>query len=175
MLKTKSEKFKNTKQIINIKRYRDNYINDYLHKASKLIVTYAKDNECNKIVIGNIKYIKQNMRYNKKFVQIPIQQFVDKIKYKAKLMGIEIVFITEEYTSGCSSFDLEEISKEKYNKSRRICRGLFKTNKNLLVNADINGSLNILRKYIKYTSIPKLIQEAMDKGYTSSPVKPMIA
>lgn len=122
-----------------------------------------------------IKNIKHNMKYNKKFVQIPILQLVDKIKYKAKLNGIKVKFITEEYTSGCSAFDLEKVDKTNYNVKRRIYRGLFKTNTELLVNSDINGSLNILRKYIKYESIPKLIIDAMDKGYTSTLVKPMIA
>jgi len=36
--------------------------------------------------------------------------------------------------------------KENYNKSRRIHRGLFKSNKGILINADLNGSYQIMRK-----------------------------
>ena len=45
--------------------------------------------------------------------------------------------------------DREEIIKENSNKKRRISRGIFVTNRGIKINADINGSLNILRKYIK--------------------------
>ncbi len=76
-------------------------------------------------------------------------ELVKKIEYKAKLEGIVVEKIGEEYTSGVSSLDKEEISKENYNPKRRVKRGLFITNKGIKINADINGSINILRKYIK--------------------------
>ena len=39
-----------------------------MHKASRLIIEYALQNECDTIVIGDIKDIKQNMQGNKRFV-----------------------------------------------------------------------------------------------------------
>ena len=77
--------------------------------------------------------------------------------------------VNESYTSGCSAIDLEEINKTNYNKSRRITRGLFKTNNGMLINADVNGALNILRKYIK--GIPKAIEIARDNGRLDSPLR----
>jgi transposase len=77
--------------------------------------------------------------------------------------------INESYTSGCSAIDLEEINKANYNKSRRITRGLFKTNNDMLINADVNGALNILRKYIK--GIPRAIQVARDNGCLNHPLR----
>ena len=55
-----------------------------------------------------------------------------------------------------SSIDKEEINRENYNKARRIKRGLFKTNSGKIINADVNGSINILRKYIKEVFSPNL-------------------
>ena len=55
-----------------------------------------------------------------------------------------------------SSIDKEEINRENYNKVRRIKRGLFKTNSGEIINADVNGSINILRKYIKEVFSPNL-------------------
>ena len=55
-----------------------------------------------------------------------------------------------------SSIDKEEINRENYNKVRRIKRGLFKTNSGKIINADVNGSINILRKYIKEVFSPNL-------------------
>jgi transposase len=81
--------------------------------------------------------------------------------------------VNESYTSGCSAIDLEPINKEYYNKSRRIERGLFRTNAGILINADVNGALNILRKYIK--GIPKAVQTARDNGRLDSPLRIRIA
>ena len=128
MKKEGSRKYKNTKKIKKLYEKRKNYSKTYMHKASKMIVDYAKENECDRIIIGDIKNIKQNMKNNKRFVQMPIQSLVQKITYKAQLEGIEVILIKENYTSGVSSLDKEEINKENYNKERRIERGLFKTN-----------------------------------------------
>ena len=105
--------------------------------------------------------------------KVPIQEVVEKIRYKAKIEGIEVELISEEYTSGVSALDNEEVVKENYNKKRRIHRGMFVTNKGIKINADINGSLNILRKYIK-ENIPN--QEiVMDNGREQSPLKKRVA
>ena len=169
-----SKKYRNTKRINKLYEQRRNYSKTYMHKASRQIIEYAQENECNTIVIGNIKDIKQNMQNNKRFVQMPIQSLVEKIEYKAKIEGIEVVKITEEYTSGVSSIDKEEINKENYDKRRRIERGLFKTNKGKIINADVNGSINILRKYIKNIFSPNL-EIAMDIGREQRPLKKRVA
>ena len=67
----------------------------------------------------------------------------------------------------------EEITKENYDKSRRKYRGLFITNEGKKINADINGSLNIIRKYIKNSSPNQEI--AMDKGREQRPIKKNVA
>lgn len=54
----------------------------------------------------------------------------------------------ESYTSKCSFLDLEEIAKQKEYVGKRIKRGLFQTKEGVQINADINGSLNIGRKYL---------------------------
>ncbi|MBV1819145.1 IS200/IS605 family element transposase accessory protein TnpB [Anaerosalibacter bizertensis] len=172
MNKCGSNKFKNTKMINSLRRYRNNYVNDYLHKVSKNIIDKAIEHKVKKIVIGKIKGIKQDMNYNKSFVQIPVQRLAELIKYKAKLKGIEIKFKEESYTSGCSAFDLEPINKKHYDKTRRVVRGLFKSSFGL-VNSDVNGSLNILRKEEK--CIPEIVQTMRDKGSVSSPLRVRVA
>ena len=168
-----SKKYKNTKQIKKLYEYRKNYMNTYMHKVSKIVIEYAKTNKCGVIVIGDLKDIKQGMNYNKNFVQIPLHKLVQKIEYKAKLEGIKVEKISEKYTSGVSALDREEIIKENYNKKRRISRGIFVTNRGIKINADINGSLNILRKYIKKSSPNQEI--AMDNGREQRPLKKRVA
>ena len=168
-----SKKFKNTNKIKSLRIDRRNYVLDYLHKASRQVVDIALDKNVGTIVIGDIKNIKQNSTI-KSFVQIPIQRFVNMIEYKAELEGINVVKINEAYTSGCSAVDLEKINKSNYNKSRRVYRGLFK-NKKTTINSDINGSLNILRKYLKDKCIPELIKGARDNGVVYPPKRISVA
>ena len=169
-----NKKYRNTKRIKDLYEQRRNYSKTYMHKASRMIIEYAKENKCNTIVIGDIKNIKQNMKNNKRFVQMPLQSLVGKIEYKAKQEGIEVIYITEEYTSGVSSIDKEEINKANYNKARRIKRGLFKRENGKIINADVNGSINILRKYIKEIFSPNL-EIAMDIGRERRPLKKRVA
>lgn len=168
-----SKNYKSTKQINKLYEYRKNYMNTYMHKVSKMVIEYAKENKCITIVVGELKDIKQGMDYNKNFVQIPISKLVKMIEYKSKLEGIKVEKISEKYTSGVSALDKEEIIKENYNKKRRISRGMFVTSKGIKINADINGSLNILRKYIKKSNPNQEI--AMDNGREQRPLKKRVA
>ena len=161
-----SKYFKRTKKLIELQNKRNNFVKDYIHKASKKIIDLAIINKCHTIVIGDFKGVKQNNKA-KSFVQTPQMELVNKLKYKAELLGIKVVMQDESYTSGCSALDLEEIGSTTYNKSRRIFRGLFVSNKGIKINADINGAINILRKYNK--CIPRLI--AMDNGFLDNPIR----
>jgi len=162
-----SKHFKDSKQIKSLRLKRKNFVADYLHKASKKIVELATENNVSTIVIGDIAEIKQNNKHNKHFVSIPIQRLKDLIEYKAKLEGIKVVFVNEAYTSGCSAIDEESLSKTDYDKSRRIKRGLFKTG-NKVINADVNGSLNIMRKHLK-KGTPKMVKQIRDMGAVDTP------
>ena len=129
---------------------RNNMISDLIHKASKSIIEYTLSCGANTIIIGNNKDWKRNSSMSKKvnqsFVGIPHQDLIDKITYKAENIGLNVIVTEESYTSGTSFLDNELPIKENYKKERRIFRGLFKTNKGRLINADVNGSLQIMKK-----------------------------
>ena len=162
-----NKQFKDSKQIKKLRLKRRNFVADYLHKGSRNVVELATENNVNTIVIGDIAGIKQNNSNNKHFVSIPIQRFKDLIEYKAKFEGVKVVFVNEAYTSGCSAIDEEKLNRSDYDKSRRIKRGLFKTG-NKIINADVNGSLNIMRKYLK-NGTPKMIKQIRDIGEVDTP------
>jgi putative transposase len=71
---------------------------------------------------------------------------IKQIKYKAEELGVDVRITEESYTSGTSFLDFEEPIKSNYDKRRRIHRGLFRSNSGNLINADVNGSLQILKK-----------------------------
>ncbi|MHC5720483.1 MAG: zinc ribbon domain-containing protein, partial [Nostoc sp.] len=109
-------------------------------------------------------------RNNQNFVQVPHARFIDQITYKAELVGIQVIVNEESYTSQASFLDQDLIPS--YQKGRnhtfsgkRIKRGLYKSEGGSLLNADINGSLNILRK-----AIPEAFAQGI-KGIVVSPVK----
>lgn len=129
---------------------RNNKINDFLHKSSKTILDWCLENNIDTIVVGKNDGWKQESKMSKKvnqnFVQIPHAKFIEKLVYKAENVGINVVLTEEKYTSGTSFLDSELPVKENYNKSRRIKRGLFKSNNGKLINADLNGAYQIIMK-----------------------------
>lgn len=129
---------------------RNNKMNDYMHKASKYVIDYCLQNDIHTIVIGNNKNWKQessmSKNVNQSFVGIPHQKFIEMVRYKAETVGLNAIINEESYSSGTSFLDNEEPIKENYDKSRRIHRGLFVSNKGIRINADVNGSLQIIKK-----------------------------
>ena len=151
---------KTSRRIKSLTDKRNNKIKDYLHKASTLLVNQLVSNDLNTLIIGNNKSWKQDInigkRNNQNFVQIPHSTFIKMLEYKCKLRGINVIMTEESYTSKCSFLDDEDIKKQKEYKGNRIKRGLFKSSKGILINADVNGSLNILKKVVgnfKYNPI----------------------
>ena len=133
---------------ITFKRYQR--IKNYMHNASSYIVKWCVENEIDTLVVGKNKEWKQNASMskgnNQKFVDIPYQMLLQQLKYKCENVGINYIETEESYSSGTSFLDGEEPIKQNYGKSRRIERGLFRTNKGLLINSDVNGSLQIMMK-----------------------------
>lgn len=129
---------------------RNNKIQYFIHKASKYIVDWCVLYEIDTVIIGRNKLWKQDSKMSKKvnqeFISIPFEVFIRTLKYKCENNGIRFIETEESYTSGTSFLDGELPIKENYDKSRRIKRGLFKSAKNIIINADLNGSYQIMKK-----------------------------
>ena len=174
----KNNKFKiyKSKKLTKIRNKRNNIMNDYLHKTSRYIVNYCKINNIDTIVIGNNKYQKINkkktkIKYLKNFNQIPIKRLIDFISYKIQDLNINLIETEESYTSKTSFLDNElPIKRDKY-LGKRVSRGLFKRPCGKLINADINGSLQILHKVISVKLFENLKQIINSKGYVLNPMK----
>lgn len=149
---------KTSKRIQSISNKRNNKVNDYLHKSSRKIVNFLVSNNISTLVIGYNEEWKQNINLGKKnnqsFVNIPFCTFIEQLKYKCKLEGINVILTEESYTSKCSFLDNEPIEKHENYLGKRVKRGLFKSKEGKLINADLNGSLNILKKVVGDFSYP---------------------
>ena len=139
-----------TKAMCMLIEKRNQKVKDYLHKASRKIVDLAEANDISKIVIGNNRGWKQEVELGKKtnqnFVSIPFEMLIQQITYKATMSGIQVEVVEESYTSGTSYVDNEEPIKANYDKTRRKKRGLFVSNEGIEINADVNGSYQIMKK-----------------------------
>ena len=85
------------------------------------------------------------------------------------MLGINVIVSNESYTSKCSFLDSEKICKHSSYLGKRIKRGLFKSSKDYLINADVNGSLNILRKVVPNAFVD-IIKEKGIEGFVVNPV-----
>ena len=137
-----------------------NYIGYYTNKLIEIL----KTERISKLVIGYNKGWKQEINIgkvnNQNFVSIPFRKILDILKYKLEDNGIEYKEQEESYTSKASYLDNDDIpiykeeTKEIKFSGRRIKRGIYKSKQGKIINADLNGALNILKK-----SGEKLIEE----------------
>ena len=152
---------------------RNRQVKDFLHKASYQIVEYAVRECLESIVIGKNVGWKDSINIGKKnnqtFVQIPHAKLIEYISYKAKKHGIKVVEQEESYTSKCDSLALEGIKKHVKYLGKRTRRGLYRSSTGVVLNADVNGAINILRKSKKSKRESKLLAEITCMGRVFRP------
>jgi IS605 OrfB family transposase len=155
-----------------LEQNRKQFIRDYLHKVSRLIVNYLIKNRIETIVVGLNRLWKTqsslSKRNNQAFVSIPHSKLISYLEYKCKLVGIKLIKTEEGYTSKCDSLALEPVEKQECYLGKRIKRGLFQSKIGKLINADVNGALNILRKVIGDC---QFVIDIINSGLLFRPVK----
>ena len=164
-----------TNKLRTLRIKRENKLNDYLHKTSRYIVNHLVTNNINTLIIGYNKEWKQETNIskvnNQKFIQIPYLKLIHQLQYKCKLEGINVIIQEESYTSKSSFIDNDFIPTFKSTtelnykfSGKRVFRGLYKSSSSRLINADLNGSLNILRK-----AVPNAFDECYGIEVCSTP------
>lgn len=146
-----------TPRMMRLMNGRNNRITDYFNRVCHLLVNACIDNNVKTLVIGYNKGQKQEINLgkvnNQNIVSIPYHKFRQKLQNLCIEHGITYVSQEESYTSKASALDNDMIpvygAKEIPSFSgKRIHRGLYQSNDGSILNADINGSINILRKYL---------------------------
>lgn len=167
----------NSFKIKNLSLKRELKITDILHKVSKYLVNYCVKHKIGTIVFGRNKEWKDSIQLgkqtNQNFVSIPFYKLLKMLEYKCKMIGINLVTQEESYTSKCDSLAFEEVKCHDKYKGSRIKRGLFLSSLGKVLNADINGALNILRKYLHLKEVNEfpVIQEIIDRGLLFRPYR----
>ncbi|WP_337884261.1 transposase [Fischerella thermalis] len=141
-----------SRRIQSLADHRNRYVENYLHNTSRLIVDLLLEKGIGTLVIGKNDGWKQEVNMskqnNQKFVNIPHAKLISQIAYKCELVGIKVVIQEESYTSKTSALDLEPPCKQSEYAGQRVKRGLFKSKTGCVINADVNGSIQIIRKYL---------------------------
>ncbi|WP_337884873.1 transposase [Fischerella thermalis] len=141
-----------SRRIQSLTYHRNRYVENYLHNTSRLIVDLLLEKGIGTLVIGKNDGWKQEVNMskqnNQKFVNIPHAKLISQIAYKCELVGIKVVIQEESYTSKTSALDLEPPCKQSEYAGQRVKRGLFKSKTGCVINADVNGSIQIIRKYL---------------------------
>jgi putative transposase len=110
------------------------------------------------VIVGYNKEWKNNTNIgrenNKKFNKIPYIALLKKLENKLIENDKHMILTEESYTSKCDSLALEELCKHDKYLGKRCKRGLFSSSKGKLINADLNGAINIMRK--QFTMINKI-------------------
>ncbi len=134
----------------------------FLHAVTRRIVDTCAEKGVGVIVLGDLKGIRQQVNGesrnhgkagNLKLHAWPFDTFVQMLAYKANLAGITIVQVSERDTSRtCSVCGC-------LNPNARVHRGLYVCSEcGATLNADVNGAVNILHKYLqgleKSTGVP---------------------
>ena len=154
-----------------------------IHQMTAFLATLFDEMQIEKVFIGKNTGWKQKLPFGKKvkqrFAYLPYETFIKQLQYKCQLRGITIIVQEESYTSKASFLDGDDIpvygetDNPKFS-GRRVKRGLYKTSKGQLINADVNGSYNIMRKGLKDNHLPlnvdsPLIQPLVVKGIGKEP------
>ena len=155
-----------TSKLINQLMYkRGEQLRNYIGYYTNQLIEILKKEKISKLIVGYNKGWKQNINIgkanNQNFVNIPFRKILDILRYKLEENGIECKEQEESYTSKASYLDNDDIPVYKENdginyifSGKRIKRGIYKSKQGKIINADLNGALNILKK-----SGEKLIEE----------------
>jgi len=154
---------KKGKKVKRLSVKRERKLNDFFHKVSRLVVDWCVVHEIGTIVIGHNDNWKQEVelskRNNQTFVQMPFAKLIQQIGYKAEEKRIEVKEQEESHTSKCSFLDGEPIEHYEEYVGKRKSRGLFRSAKGVIINADVNAAYNIIRK-----AVPKAFAKAEADG-----------
>src|SRR5262249_28778868 len=153
--------------------HRTRQIDHYLHTASRRIIDLLVAEGIGTLCIGKNPMWKQeaNMgrRTNQNFVSVPHARFIAMLTYKAALVGIQVHITEESYTSKGSFLDADPLpvygaANTPAFSGRRVKHGLYRAADGRHINADVNGSYNIIRK---------VLPDAFGKGIAGAAVHPV--
>lgn len=161
------QKLKTTKRIQNITTKRNNQVNDIIKKSARYIINYCIKNSIGTLIVGYNADFKRHSNigkvYNQNFIQIPLGDLIKQLEFLCWKYQIDYIEQEESYTSKSSFLDKDVLPEYKAEQpyggtfsGKRIKRGLYQSKNGTILNADVNGAANILRKCKQNVDFDKL-------------------
>ena len=159
-----------------------------IHQITAFLATLFDEMQIETVFIGKNINWKQRLPFSKsvkqRFAYLPYETFIEQLRYKCRLRGISVIVQEESYTSKASFLDNDDIpvygetENPKFS-GHRIMRGLYRSGNGQLINADVNGSYNILRKglmnnHLSFNADNPLIHPLVVKGIGKEPNKKLV-
>ena len=143
------------KRLDSLLEERERKIKGHFNQIINKIVNTYKDKEVFIIGYNQNWKDKTNMgkKNNRNFYQIAYKQLIEKLEEKLKCINKKMILVKESYTSKCDALALESIGYHETYLGNRKKRGLFESSTQKLINADLNGAINIMRKYVNLNYI----------------------
>ena len=153
---------------------RNNRINDCLKKTARYIINFCIANDIGTVICGYNPDFKRGMNLGKKinqqFTQIPFSALRRQLENLCTRYDMRYIEQEESYTSKASFLDLDELpihsAETPYTgtfSGKRIQRGLYRSKSGRLINADVNGAANILRKSKQNLNFERLCMGLLDR------------
>lgn len=147
------------------------FIDDVTNKVSRHITDYLQSRHIGVLIIGWDYHIKQRIKLDRNtahlFLYAAHGKLIDKLQYKCHQVGIQLVLTEERHTSKCDALALEPICHHDEYLGRRVKRGLFRSSTGRVINADVNGAINIMRKVIGDCAF---VKDIISSGHLFCPV-----
>ena len=149
------ESQKTSKSIHRLWSRRSWVLHSKIHQITAFLTALFDEMQIETVFVGKNKNWKQELPFGKvvkqRFAYLPYETFIEQLRYKCQLRGISVIIQEESYTSKASFLDGDEIPvygevENPRFSGRRIKRGLYSSSDGRMINADVNGSYNILRK-----------------------------
>ena len=167
---------KTSQHIHRLWKNRELKLQSELHKITSFLSLYFDEMAIETVFVGKNQGWKQEVSLGKKlnqsFTQVPFNTFISQLTYKCLVKGIKVVEQEESYTSKASFLDEDEIpvykdvqTKPQFS-GKRISRGLYQSKDGRVLNADVNGSYNILVKGL--LSLGKILNREVVSFHTRS-------
>ena len=138
-----------------------NQINDILHKITSNFVLWTAERKTSKIIIGDVTGIRKRTRFhavaNQKIHGWLFRKITSLIEYKARLKGIEVEYVNEEYTSQTCP-----VCGHKHKPSNCDFRCPFCS---FEYHRDGVGAINIHKKYLGYGRVVADLAPAVGVRY----------
>jgi IS605 OrfB family transposase len=144
-------------------RKRNHQMRDMVNKAARLVADHCLAYGIGTVVIGWNNGIKDGCNMgsanNQQFVQMPLARIKTRLEQIGLVCGFDVVQTEEANTSAGSYLDGDSLPEHGQKPAgwkasgRRVKRGLYRSGDGSLVNADLNGAANILRKVARNLGI----------------------